>query len=268
MRPSPSTLLLERGGRLPRVTVAYETYGTLNAARDNAVLICHALSGDSHVARHDDGTTIPAGGTWSSGRARRSTPSATSSSAPTSSAAAAAPPAPTASTPETGRPYGRDFPVITVGDMVQVQKRLIDHLGIERLLAVVGGSLGGHMVLTWATRFPDRVAGAVALATSPRLTSQALAFDVVGRNAILRDPAYHGGQYYDQRQRAGGGAGAGADARPHHLPVAGGDDAEVRRPAAAARTTSRPSSRTSSPSAPTWPTRATSSSSVSTPTAT
>ena len=74
--------------------------------------------------------------------------------------------------------------------MVEVQRRLVDHLGIERLRAVVGGSLGGHMVLTWATRFPGRVAGAVALATSPRLTSQALAFDVVGRNAILRDPAY------------------------------------------------------------------------------
>ena len=79
-----------------------------------------------------------------------------------------------------------------------MQRRLIDHLGIERLRAVVGGSLGGHMALTWATRLPERVAGAVAVATSARLTSQALAFDVVGRNAILRDPAYHKGRYYDQ----------------------------------------------------------------------
>ncbi len=79
-----------------------------------------------------------------------------------------------------------------------MQRRLVDHLGIERLRAVIGGSLGGHMALTWATRLPERVAGAVAVATSPRLTSQALAFDVVGRNAILRDPAYHKGRYYDQ----------------------------------------------------------------------
>ena len=84
-----------------------------------------------------------------------------------------------------------------MGDIVEVQRRLIEHLGIGRLLAVIGGSLGGHMVLTWATRLAERVAGAVAIATSARLTSQALAFDVVGRNAILRDPAYHKGRYYD-----------------------------------------------------------------------
>ena len=98
--------------------------------------------------------------------------------------------------PETGRPYGADFPIITVRDMVKVQKLLVEHLGIRRLRAVVGGSLGGQLVLTWATQLPAMVAGAVALATSPRLTSQAMAFDVVGRNAILRDPAYQDGQYY------------------------------------------------------------------------
>jgi homoserine O-acetyltransferase/O-succinyltransferase len=87
-----------------------------------------------------------------------------------------------------------------VGDMVEVQRRLLDHLGIGQLLAVVGGSLGGHQALTWATRFPERVQGVVPVATSPRLTSQALAFDVVGRNAIRRDPAYHGGQYYDEKR--------------------------------------------------------------------
>jgi homoserine O-acetyltransferase len=99
---------------------------------------------------------------------------------------------------ETGKPYGRDFPTITLADMVEVQRRLIDHLGIGQLRAIVGGSLGGHQALTWATRFPDRVRGIVLLATSPRLTAQALAFDVVGRNAILRDPHFHGGQYYDK----------------------------------------------------------------------
>jgi homoserine O-acetyltransferase len=103
--------------------------------------------------------------------------------------------------PETGRPYGIEFPVVTIGDMVEVQKRLVGVLRIDRLLAVVGGSLGGHMVLTWATRFPDRVAGAVALATSARLTSQAVAFDVVGRNAILRDPVFQAGKYYENGSR-------------------------------------------------------------------
>jgi homoserine O-acetyltransferase len=100
--------------------------------------------------------------------------------------------------PVTGKPYGRDFPAITVGDMVEVQRRLLEQLGIRQLLAVVGGSLGGHLTLVWATRHPDWVRGAIPIATSPRLTSQALAFDVVGRNAILRDPHFHGGQYHDK----------------------------------------------------------------------
>src|SRR4029077_6251942 len=87
---------------------------------------------------------------------------------------------PCSENPETGRPYGRDFPTITIGDMVEVQRRLLDHLGITQLLAVVGGSLGGHQALTWATSHPTSVRGVVALATSPRRTSQAIAFDVVG----------------------------------------------------------------------------------------
>jgi homoserine O-acetyltransferase len=98
--------------------------------------------------------------------------------------------------PETGEPYGRDFPILTIGDMVEIERRLVEHLGIDTLLAVVGGSMGGHQALTWATRLPGRVKGIIPIATSPRLTSQALAFDVVGRNAIRRDPHYHGGRYY------------------------------------------------------------------------
>ena len=106
---------------------------------------------------------------------------------------------PSSTNPSTGIPYGPDFPTITIGDMVEVERRLIEHLGIEKLLLVTGGSMGGHQALTWATRYPERVACVVALATSPRLTSQALAFDVVGRNAIRRDPRYHGGQYYEEK---------------------------------------------------------------------
>lgn len=192
-------LALEMGGQLAEVTLAYETYGELNAARDNAVLICHALSGDSHVAQHDEADDP---GWWDIvvgpgkaidtrryfvicanllGGCRGST-------------------GPGSVNPATGKPFGRDFPTITVGDMVAAQRGLLDQLGIERLLAVVGGSLGGQQALVWGTRYSDRMRGVVALATSARLSSQGLAFDVVGRNAILRDPHFHGGRYYDRPQ--------------------------------------------------------------------
>ena len=191
------TLELEKGGQLPSVTVAFETCGQLNAARDNAVLICHAISGDSHVARHNDqddpgwwDIAVGPGKAIDTDRLFVICPNLLGGCRGTTG--------PGSLDPVTGKPYGRDFPTITVGDMVEVQRRLLDHLGISQLLAVVGGSLGGHLALTWATRFPDRVRGVVALATSPRLTSQALAFDVVGRNAILRDPHFHGGRYYEK----------------------------------------------------------------------
>ncbi|HVM59429.1 MAG TPA: homoserine O-acetyltransferase [Verrucomicrobiae bacterium] len=191
-------LALERGGRLPSVTVAYETYGQLSAALDNAVLICHAISGDSHVARHDDqddpgwwDIAVGPGKVIDTNRYFVICPNLLGGCRGTTG--------PGSLDPATGQPYGRDFPTITVGDMVEVQRRLLDHLGIEQLHAVVGGSIGGHLSLTWATRFPERMRRVIALATSPRLTSQALAFDVVGRNAIRRDPHYHGGQYYGQK---------------------------------------------------------------------
>jgi len=190
-------LPLELGGTLPSVTVTYETYGALRAQRDNAVLVCHAISGDSHVARHSDDDDP---GWWDLlvgpgkcidtnryfvicsnilGGCRGTT-------------------GPNCTNPQTGQPYGADFPAVTVGDMVEVQRRLIDHLGIDTLRAVIGGSLGGHQALTWAVRYPDHVRSCVAVATSARLTSQALAFDVVGRNAILHDRGYRGGQYYER----------------------------------------------------------------------
>jgi homoserine O-acetyltransferase/O-succinyltransferase len=190
---------LELDGRLPQVTVAYETYGRLNARRDNAVLICHALSGDSHVARHDIADDP---GWWDVliGPGNCIDTDRYFVICPNSLGGCRGSTGPNSLNPATGRRYGTDFPVITVGDIVETQRRLLDHLGIAKLRAVVGGSLGGHTALRWATRYPERVAGAVALATSPRLTSQALAFDVVGRNAILSDPEYHDGQYYEQGQ--------------------------------------------------------------------
>lgn len=194
--PLPLTL----GGELPEVTVCYETYGTLNAAGDNAVYICHALSGDSHVARHGEDD---APGWWDIlvgpgkyvdtdrffvicanvlGGCRGTT-------------------GPASVDPRTGKPYGGDFPRIAIADMVEVQRRLLDQLGVEKLFAVIGGSMGGMMALTWAVRHPERVGAAVLLATTHCLSSQALAFDVVGRNAIFKDPNYNNGQYYDREKK-------------------------------------------------------------------
>jgi homoserine O-acetyltransferase/O-succinyltransferase len=195
-------LALELGGELPSVTVTYETYGQLNAQRDNAVLVCHAISGDSHVARH---AAVDDPGWWDlvvgPGRSIDTERSFVICSNILGGCRGTT--GPNSINPRTGHPYGANFPAITVGDMVEVQRRLVDHLGIATLRAVIGGSLGGHQSLTWAVRHPARVRGCVALATSPRLTSQALAFDVVGRNAILHDPGYCGGQYYE----AGGAGG-------------------------------------------------------------
>ncbi len=197
-------LKLERDGTLPSVTVAYETYGQLNEARSNAILICHAISGDSHVAQHtpeDDpgwwGIMVGPGKPIDTNRLFVICPNLLGGCRGSTG--------PGSVNPLTGKRYGKDFPTVTIGDMVEVQRRLLDHLGIQELLAVVGGSVGGHQALTWAIRFPERVRSVVALATSPRLTTQALAFDVVGRNAILRDPHYHGGQYYDKPHGPGVG---------------------------------------------------------------
>ncbi len=184
-------------GELAGVSVVYETYGELRASKDNAVLICQALSGDSHVARHNDDDDpgwwdimVGPGKPIDTNRFFVICPNVLGGCRGTTG--------PNSPDPSTGRPYGRSFPAITVNDMVDVQRMLLDRLGIDRLMAVVGGSLGGHQVLTWGTRYPDRVASAVAIATSARLTAQAIAFDTVARNSILRDPHYHDGQYYDK----------------------------------------------------------------------
>ena len=172
---------LESGGQLSSVTVAYETYGQLNPSRDNAILVGHAISGDSHVARHnaedDPGwwdLMVGPGKPIDTDRFFVICPNLLGGCRGTTG--------PGSMNPATGKPYGPDFPTVTVEDMVELQRKLIDHLKISKLLAVVGGSIGGHQVLTWAIRFPERLAAAVLLASSSRLTSQALAFDVVGRN--------------------------------------------------------------------------------------
>jgi len=124
--------------------------------------------------------------------------------------------------PQTGRRYGREIPTITIGDIVAVQKRLVDHLGIGKLRAVVGGSLGGQQVLYWAHRYPDRSCGYVPIATASSLPSQSLAFDIVGRNAILHDHNYHKGRYYGKKGTRQG-TGHCADDRPYNLSFQGVD---------------------------------------------
>jgi homoserine O-acetyltransferase len=193
---SEEPLVLESGGRLANVTVCYETYGTLDPDARNAVLICHALSGDSHVARHDPDDEpgwweimVGPGKPIDTDRFFVICSNVLGGCRGTSG--------PNFVNPETARPFGADFPMVTVRDMVEVQRRLLDFVGVERTCATVGGSLGGLQVISWAVEYPDRVGASVVLSAAPRLSSQGIAFDVVGRNAIRHDPNFKDGQYYD-----------------------------------------------------------------------
>ena len=188
---------MKLGGELPGVVCAYESYGQLNADRSNAVLVCHAISGDSHVARHDASddpgwwdTLIGPGKAVDTNRYFVVCANVLGGCRGTTG--------PESIDPKTGKPYGPNFPNVTLEDMADVQAMLLDHLGIETLAAVIGGSLGGHQAIAWAIRYPDRVRACCPIATSARLTSQALAFDVVARNAIQSDPDFHDGYYYDK----------------------------------------------------------------------
>ncbi len=192
------TLTLASGATLDGVTVAYETFGALAPTRDNAVLVCHALSGDAHVAASHDGDGRVRPGWWDAmvgpGLAIDTDHSfvvcanvlggCSGTTGPSSIDAA------------TGAPWGLRFPLVTIEDMVDAQARLLDHLGIDRLAAVVGGSMGGMQALAWATRYPQRVERVVAVATTARLSAQAIAFNEVGRQAILADPSFRDGDYY------------------------------------------------------------------------
>ncbi len=190
-------LELERGGRLPELNVAFETYGKLNPARDNAILICHALSGDAHVAGYHSPDDLKPGW-WDEmvgpGRGLDTDHFFVICSNILGGCMGTTGPA--SIDPRTGKPYGSMFPEITVGDMVRVQWLLLEHLGIDRLAAVVGGSLGGMQVLEWSIRYPTVPRCAICIASAGSLSAQALAFDVIGRNAILQDPCWSDGDYY------------------------------------------------------------------------
>jgi homoserine O-acetyltransferase/O-succinyltransferase len=189
-------LILDCGAELSPITVAYQTYGELNQERSNAILVCHALTGDQfaaepHPVTGKDGwwqLMIGPGKTLDTDRFFVICANVLGGCMGTTG--------PIEINPKTGEPYGLGFPVITVGDMVRVQALLLDHLGIERLFCVTGGSMGGMQVLEWAARYPERVFSAVPIAAAARHSAQNIAFHEVGRQAIMADPNWHGGAYY------------------------------------------------------------------------
>ena len=190
-------LELQCGKRLAPIDVAYETYGELNEAGDNAVLICHALSGNAHVAGYNSVDDKKPG--WWDAQVGPGKVIDTNKYFVICSnflGGCSGTTGPGSINPETQKPYGLDFPIITIADMVNVQKRFLDKLGIKKLLAVIGGSIGGMQVLQWAIEYPDFVEAAIPIATTSHLGAQSIAFDTVGRNAILADPNFSSGEYY------------------------------------------------------------------------
>jgi homoserine O-acetyltransferase/O-succinyltransferase len=192
----PDELTLESGETLGTVTLAYETYGELNTDKSNGVLVLHGFSADAHVAgtSKEDGSL----GWWDSligpgkgidtdryfvicinvlGGCKGST-------------------GPSSLNPKTRKPYGADFPLVTIGDMVQAQRHLIDHLGIQKLLVVVGGSMGGMQVLQWMVSYPEKIRSAIPIATTLKHSPQQIAFNEVGRQAVMADPNWRNGNYY------------------------------------------------------------------------
>jgi homoserine O-acetyltransferase len=193
---APNELILSSGQKLGPITLVYETYGKLNKERSNAILVEHALSGDAHAAGFHEGDKNP--GWWHAmigpgkafdmrkyfiiccnviGGCKGST-------------------GPSSINLKTGKPYGTDFPIITIYDMVEAQKNLIDHLNIKKLFCVVGGSMGGMQALQWVASYPERVACAIPIATALKHSPQQIAFSEVGRQAVMADPAWRDGNYY------------------------------------------------------------------------
>jgi homoserine O-acetyltransferase len=188
-------LVLDAGVPLAPFTIAYQTYGTLNAAKSNAVLICHALTGDQHVANEHPVTGKP--GWWETmvgpGRPIDTTRFFVICSNVIGGCMGST--GPSSVNPATGRCYGLDLPVITIRDMVNAQAMLIDHLGIDTLFCVAGGSMGGMQVLQWAASYPERVFTAMPIATAAKHSAQNIAFHEVGRQAVMADPDWNGGCY-------------------------------------------------------------------------
>jgi homoserine O-acetyltransferase len=221
----PRPLRLDCGRELHPIRIAYETYGTLSASRDNVILVCHALSGDAHAAgvastppeastrdgfaADDRDKTAAKGLGWWDGMigpgkafdtdryfvvATNLLGGCRGTTGPSSLSAS-------------GRPYGSDFPVVTVADMVRAQRAFLDEMGIERLAAVAGGSLGGMQGFEWAILYPDQVDAVVAIASTHAVAPQGLAWNAIARNAIMADPDWQGGHYYDTGRKPDAGMG-------------------------------------------------------------
>ena len=193
----PGELELDSGKKLKDLTVADETYGTLNKEKKNAILVCHALTGDSHAAGWHKGDNKP--GWWEIliGHGKALDPKKYFIICSNVLGGCKGTTGPKSINPDTGEPYGLDFPVITIKDMVKVQKKLIDHFGIKKLQAVIGGSMGGMQVLQWIVSYPEMVRKAMPIATTARSSPQQIAFNEVGRQAIVKDPNWQKGKYYN-----------------------------------------------------------------------
>ncbi|MCG6933846.1 MAG: homoserine O-acetyltransferase [Gallionella sp.] len=190
-------LTFRSGAVLPRYELAYETYGTLNQDRSNAILVCHALSGNHHVAGHYAGDPKSVG--WWDNMIGPGKPVDTDRFfviGVNNLGGCHGSTGPSSIDPKTGKPYGAAFPVVTVEDWVESQARLADQLGIRQFAAVMGGSLGGMQAMQWSLSFPERVRHGLVIAAAPHLTAENIAFNDVARNAILTDPDFHGGDFY------------------------------------------------------------------------
>lgn len=195
--PESAPLHLACDQQLAPFQIAYETYGTLNAGKSNAILICHALTGDQYVASDHPVTGKPGWWTTLVGPGKPIDTDRFFVICPNILGGCMGSTGPASINPKTGTPYGLDFPVITIGDMVDASARLIDHLGIEQLFSVIGGSMGGMQVLEWAARYTDRVYTAVPIAAAAWHSSQNIAFHEVGRQAVMADPDWSNGTYLD-----------------------------------------------------------------------
>ena len=222
----PKPLQLDCGRQLFPVRIAYETYGTLSPGRDNVILVCHALSGDAHAAgftpepvaastrdgfRADERDAGKGRGLgWWDGMIGPGKAFDTDRFFVVSSnllGGCRGTTGPSSIDPDTGRPFGSDFPVITVADMVRAERALLDELGIQRLAAIAGGSLGGMQALEWALLYPDRVDAIIPIASTHALQPQGVAWNAIARNAITADPDWQGGHYYDTGRAPNAGMG-------------------------------------------------------------
>jgi homoserine O-acetyltransferase len=222
----PKPLPLDCGRELHPVRIAYETYGTLSPARDNVILVCHALSGDAHAAgfaktppeestrdgfgaEDRDGSSGKGLGWWDGmigpGKAFDTDRYFVVSTNLLGGCGGTT--GPSSVDPASGKPYGSDFPVVTVADMVRTERAFLDELGIERLAAVAGGSLGGMQAFEWAILYPDQVDAIIAIASTHAIQPQGVAWNAIARNAITADPDWQGGHYYGTDRRPDGGMG-------------------------------------------------------------